>query len=156
MIATLTLSLGATNRGPPSTCLGTMVKAAAAAAVVAMNSRRVVVGLASMSVLLMDEVSSTHHTTPRGQRATEAPAASVLPDAKPLRTQPCRQLRLHEFRNRERQARESFDQVEAQPHAEIADEAARLRPGPMPGEPLLGREARHAHIETPGGHAGIP
>jgi hypothetical protein len=39
--ATFTLSLGATNCVPPSTCRGTMVNAAAAALVVAMNSRRV-------------------------------------------------------------------------------------------------------------------
>ena len=51
MIATFTLSLGATNFWPPRTCLGTMVKAAAAAAVVWMNSRRVPVGV-GMLVLL--------------------------------------------------------------------------------------------------------
>src|SRR5215207_6624587 len=51
MIATFTLSLGATKRGPPRTCRGTMVNAAAAAVVVAMNSRRVVAGFGCMVIL---------------------------------------------------------------------------------------------------------
>src|SRR5215218_27392 len=51
LLATFTLSLGATKRGPPRTCLGTMVNAAAAAVVVAMNSRRVVAVFGCMVVL---------------------------------------------------------------------------------------------------------
>ena len=55
-----------------------------------------------------------------------------------------------------RQARESFHQVEPQPYSVFADVAAGLRPGPMPGEPLLRRQARHPYVEAPRGHAGIP
>ena len=62
MIATFTLSLGATKRGPPRTCRGTMVNAAAAAVVVAMNCRRVVVGFGSMLILFVSRAGTrTHH-----------------------------------------------------------------------------------------------
>ena len=50
MTATFTLSLGATKRGPPSTCRGTMV-AAAAEAVVAMKRRRLGAGMYSWAFL---------------------------------------------------------------------------------------------------------
>src|SRR5689334_12262075 len=70
MRATLTLSLGATKRGPPRTCRGTMVNPAAAAVVVAMKRRRVMPGFASISIPLRgDSVSVDYSKTRTGGTA---------------------------------------------------------------------------------------
>src|SRR3970040_1085226 len=61
MSATLTLSLGATKRGPPRTCRGTMVNAAAAAGVVARKSRRVAVGFGILVIVSCPEVGIYLH-----------------------------------------------------------------------------------------------
>ena len=52
MMATFTLSLGATNPGPPSTWRGRIVAAATAEAAVVMNWRRLAVRSRLMSFLL--------------------------------------------------------------------------------------------------------
>ena len=139
MIATLTLSLGATKRGPPRTCRGTMVKAAAAAAVVAMNSRRVGCRLGVHVRPLID-----------GGAEAPPPRMSSAPHDRPTRRQfcqtpkPCARSHAASFdsmkaRDRERQARESFHQVEAQPYA-----VCRGRSGPTASRPDAGRTASRA------------
>ena len=72
MTATLTLSLGATNRGPPRTCRGTIV-AAAAVAVVAMKWRRLVVS----SLWLMSFPSSGPWPAPGTQAIPTRRGASL-------------------------------------------------------------------------------